>query len=690
LTPFRRLASGPAVFLLALALRLGYLFWFDDPMHRTEYSYLQGGLAIASHETPWRFVWTTEVWREWGDRWVVAPLYYLFLAGTFLLFGTQIRTVQVLQCGLDAVTAILVGVIGRRLEPRYGAWAGLAYALYWPAVSLPPQLLSENLHTVLLVGGVALLLRNANAADGPGTRRIWLFLGGALLGLSALARAVSLLFVPVAGLWRWAKGPDRRWGNALLVVAGAAAIVLPWSLRNAFIIGDPVPIETLAYYNLYKVNSFVPPSRYEWREEMIHNAPTPQARRALAVRYAWKGVRTQPRQFLSKIAANTLHFLRPEGLHLLFVAEWARPLAWHVGNVLLGDGLLVPAAFLFVAFLVAGPPSPGRALLGLWTLYYLFFVLVVYNSTVRYRTALAPLVLAGMPAGVMAIAASTGKRRALGLVLGAAVAAAMLVPHVEIVARGSLAFLRGLGARVAFDRGEVVSAARAVRRAAEVAPRSVNPLLRHARFQAERGDLEGALATYDEARSRKPAHVVAHLASAPLLQQLGRMDRALLARQGADDLLKGTESRQLLVHVLSAAWLWLAPPVTDELEFGRDAYGAADNLVFDLSGRSWTRHEARVRLRPRTRADNYDVTIEMSSPLPSPLTAPRVVVAGPNGEEAIFTLERDARPYSLRIKRPADGIVRLSITAPSWTRRHQPPDQGVCLTRVRVVPAAPH
>jgi hypothetical protein len=85
LTPFRRLASGPAVFLLALALRLGYLFWFDDPMHRTEYSYLQGGLAIASHETPWRFVWTNEVWCEWGDRWVVALLYYLFLAGTFLL-----------------------------------------------------------------------------------------------------------------------------------------------------------------------------------------------------------------------------------------------------------------------------------------------------------------------------------------------------------------------------------------------------------------------------------------------------------------------------------------------------------------------------------------------------------------------------------------------------------------------------
>ena len=687
MTPSRRLTSGPAVFLLAFGLRLVYLFGFDDPMHRTEFSYLQGGLAIASHETPWRFVWTNEVWREWGDRWVVAPLYYLFLAGTFLLLGTQVRTVQVLQCGLDAVTAVFVSAIGRRLEPRRGAWAGLAYASYWPAVSLPPQLLSENLHTVLLVAGVALMLRDV--ARGPGTRGIWPFLGGALLGLSALARTVSLLFVPVASLWRWGADPDRRRGAALLVVAGAAAMVLPWSLRNAFVIGDPVPIETLAYYNLYKVNSFVSRPRLERREGMIHKAPTPRARRALAVRYAWNGVRTEPRRFLSKIVANTMHFLRPEGLHLLFGVEWARPFAWHAGNVLLGDGLVVPATFLFVVFLVAGPRSPGRALLGLWTLYYLFFLLVVYNSTIRYRTALAPFVLAAMPAGMLALTDSRGKRRALGVLLGAAVVAAILLPRVEIVARGSLGFLRGLGVRAALDRGDTVAAARAARRAARVAPRSVNPLLRYARLLAERGRLEEALATYEEAQSRRPGHVVAFLALAPLWEQLGRPDRALLAQQEADELLRNTESRQLLVHVLSAAWLWLAPPVADELELGPAAYGAADNFVLSHV-RSWTRHTARVRLRPRTRADAYDVTIEMASPPPSPLAAPRVVVAGPNGEEASFTLERAARPYGLRIRAPADGIVRLSITAPSWNRRREPPDQGVCVTRVSVVPTAPN
>jgi hypothetical protein len=143
------------------------------------------------------------------------------------------------------------------------------------------------------------------------------------------------------------------------------------------------------------------------------------------------------------------------------------------------------------------------------------------------------------------------------------------------------------------------------------------------------------------------------------------------------------------MHALAATWLWLAPPVTDELDLAMEAAGAADNFVRDARDRRWTRHTARLRLRPRTSAAAYDVTVHMGSPPPSPLVAPEVVVTGPGGEEATFTVDRAQKPYRLRVTRPADGVLRLSIRAPSWNRVQQPPDQGVVVSRVELSPTAP-
>lgn len=686
----RRLARAPAVFLIALALRLAYLHGFDDPLLSTEWSYLQGGLRIAAQEAPWRFVWTSDAWREWGEVWVVSPLYYLFLASIFLLFGPHVRAVQHLQCGLDALTAVLVGAIGRRLEPRHGGWAGLVYAFYWPSLGLPSSLLSENLSTLFLVAGIALLLRDVGRPDdrlAPGRPRLpWeAIAGGLCLGLSALARAVSLLFIPIAAAWRFWNGAGRV-SPGVLLVAAASAAVLPWSLRNALVMGDPVAVETLAYYNLYRFNSFVSPERLERRAWAIRRAPTPPARRALALRYAWEGVRRNPGAFARKVALNARHFLRPEGLHQLFGAEWPRPSAWHAGNLVLGDGVLVPATFLFAVFLVAGPRSPGRTLLLLWTAYYLVLLVVVYITEIRFRTALVPFVLAVAPAGWASLRGGGGRRLGWGLLLALATVLLMLVPQSGPAFRGTLAWLRGLPAQAALRRGDSEAAARLARRAADTAPRAVAPLLRHARGLVEAGRLEEAIQWYEEAAARRKDHFVAPLALPSLLREAGRFEAAEAAERRANVLLRDPEWNPVLV--LSGCWLWLAPPVADAIVLGRDDYGGAVNFHHDLGAHRWTRHTARVRLRPRIPADAYEVVLEMGSPAPSPFAAPRVVVRGPGGEEEAFVLGRDVKPYRMRIASPpGGGVVELAIAGPSWNRFGDPPDRGVRVDRVSLAPA---
>ena len=149
---------------------------------------------------------------------------------------------------------------GAALAGRGGTWAGLAYAAYWPAVELPSRTLTENLHTPLLVAGFAVLARASPLAEDARRSRIaHVVAGGFLIGLSALARAVSAAFLPLAALWQLRARGGGRAGlvqASALLVAGAAAI-LPWTIRNTVVIGDPVLIETVGIWNVWTDNAFV-------------------------------------------------------------------------------------------------------------------------------------------------------------------------------------------------------------------------------------------------------------------------------------------------------------------------------------------------------------------------------------------------------------------------------------------------
>src|SRR5207247_1762370 len=154
-----------------------------------QYNYFNGGLKIAEHPDPWTYVLASDEWHTWGDGWTMAPLYHLFVGLVFRRLGPHLRTLQVLQCLLDAATAVMLGALGR---------------------------------------------------------------------------AVAAPSLPLAALWRWRVrgGKAGRAEAAAILVAGAAAI-LPWTVRNALVIGDPVLIETVGIWNVWTDNAFVDPHVYD-------------------------------------------------------------------------------------------------------------------------------------------------------------------------------------------------------------------------------------------------------------------------------------------------------------------------------------------------------------------------------------------------------------------------------------------
>jgi len=162
---------------------------------------------------------------------------------------TAITTGLNLVAGMVAV--YLAFVLGRRCA---GAWAGIAGAAL---VGAMPNLvfhtavpLTETLFNALALGLVAVLAAAPWESSGPGRRR--LVAAGVLLGAATLVRPVVL---PVLGLlpavWLVARlGWRRAVADVALLALAAAAVVAPWTIRNAVRMDAFVPISTNTGDNL--------------------------------------------------------------------------------------------------------------------------------------------------------------------------------------------------------------------------------------------------------------------------------------------------------------------------------------------------------------------------------------------------------------------------------------------------------
>jgi 4-amino-4-deoxy-L-arabinose transferase-like glycosyltransferase len=197
----------------------------------------------------------------------------LFVAGLYKLSGgVHERLARVILALLGALAVLFTYLIGRRLSgPTAGLIGAAAIAIYPALLEYQGMLMGEPLAANLLSGAVLAALWAAGPAvsargscrraGGPAgspravldppaprhPRERWL-LPGALFGLLALVRpeyvGVALLVslvVLLRGGWRsW----SLTWPKALLMLAGVAVIVVPWTVRNAIALDRFVPVST--------------------------------------------------------------------------------------------------------------------------------------------------------------------------------------------------------------------------------------------------------------------------------------------------------------------------------------------------------------------------------------------------------------------------------------------------------------
>jgi 4-amino-4-deoxy-L-arabinose transferase-like glycosyltransferase len=169
------------------------------------------------------------------------PGWPVLLAGIWRLTGQHLWSARLLLVLLGAATCVLGAVIARKLWGDLpGLAAGMLLALDPLLVATGATLESETLFTLLVVGAVAAALY---ARDRPRPYR--LLAVGALAGLAALTRTNGLVLIPVVAClavpphWRW-----RSVAAVLTTILVAAAVIAPWTVRNAVHLHRFVPVST--------------------------------------------------------------------------------------------------------------------------------------------------------------------------------------------------------------------------------------------------------------------------------------------------------------------------------------------------------------------------------------------------------------------------------------------------------------
>ncbi len=200
------------------------------------------------------------------------PGYGYLLGGLFKLFGPGVFTIFVLQCLVDALTALGIIMIGRQIDrPRAGLAGAILYALASTAIMFCCSLLKEVWVTAFMTWWVVIALSVLRSE-----RRLpWLAFGVfcgvgvafrstiALMALAALCLPFLAGFTPIKSL-------RERSARAGLLALGCALALAPWSIRNFNAYGSVSPLPHNGGIVLHQVYNAENPDSSIWIPQFVN------------------------------------------------------------------------------------------------------------------------------------------------------------------------------------------------------------------------------------------------------------------------------------------------------------------------------------------------------------------------------------------------------------------------------------
>jgi 4-amino-4-deoxy-L-arabinose transferase-like glycosyltransferase len=228
-----------AVLLASLTIKLIFIFTYgnkltldsDDLNYIKSAVYLlkRGVFAFFNYDEPTVFV---------------MPLYPLFLAGVFKVFGFGYEGMQafrIIQAFAGTLTTLLVFLIGKRLfSAGTGLLAAALNAFYLPDIATCGYALTETIFTTLLC---LIVLLSLSFSPTPSTGRFALL--GAFWALCTLLRPTIAMYplLLFTYLFLIHRCPLRKILKTGIAMAATFAIIMsPWWIRNFMEYGSFIPL----------------------------------------------------------------------------------------------------------------------------------------------------------------------------------------------------------------------------------------------------------------------------------------------------------------------------------------------------------------------------------------------------------------------------------------------------------------
>jgi len=217
---------------ISFILSLTFVLLAGHPMQSDSYGYDAIGVNLAAGNG----------YRDGAGELTMSrePIYPLFLAAGYKIFGHRYFPIQMAQIALFLLTVILVYRIAYLSFDRRIALYSMVITAFFPTlINYPAYILSETIFTFLLALFVYLCMKIYHTE-----KLIYYILAGAALALSTLCKAVMLPFIFILLIWmvltsRAGKVNIRRKIiKAGIMVFIYMAIITPWMYRNYTLFGS--------------------------------------------------------------------------------------------------------------------------------------------------------------------------------------------------------------------------------------------------------------------------------------------------------------------------------------------------------------------------------------------------------------------------------------------------------------------
>lgn len=432
------------VAVAAVAVRVAYLLdWSRVP-----------DFVIPMVDEKWHWLWANEIINEsfWGESaYFRAPLYPYFLAFLSWITGGSILMSKILQVLLSGGTAWFIYRLAEKLFNQKAAiLAGLIYAVYGVLVFYEGMFLIPILFLFFTVWGMYRIVEYR----GSSSWKTWL-LTGILFGLATISRPNILIVMPFLTLWLFFISDKKaaflkRVSVPLYLIIGVILMILPVTVRNIVVVGEPILISSQGGINLYLGNNteadgltmLMPEvdldESVSWQqfETVTKRAAQAEAGRSLSeseLSSFWTGkaidfIFEHPGQFMGLLWKKSAYLVsgfensdnidiyrqrRKSFLHKILV--WAKPIYFPFG-------LLLPLTI--VGIFVTRKDIKSLMPLYIFMLAYIPSI-ILFLVTARHRLPLIPFMIVIAAGGLVALWKSLRKQPPRDLII---IIALFLVP----------------------------------------------------------------------------------------------------------------------------------------------------------------------------------------------------------------------------------------------------------------------